>query len=261
MLNGTQAAVAPEVDQALPETQTEEPEELTLPEVAAGEPVEAAADDGEKPLTRAEVEKLLADREVSIRQQAVEEARDLERRQRQSEEGRRAYEQERRVKQRDAVSISLTRKLGITDIDDDVADDIISRVQSVEQDAIESGTASAIDEAITAAAARAVGLNPGVVSAQAERYVPKFQGYMERLLTHPTVREFILRDAKKDWEAQLPAVVEAEISKRKPTQPELKRPEGAPGATDNSDQERQRRLAFGAPTPDDHEWLRQKYPG
>ena len=203
--------VTQEVDPALPDTQTEIEE--AIPD-AAEEPVEAAAVESEPPLTRAEFEKLMSERESAIRASAIEEARDLDRRQRQSEEGRRAFEVQRQAKLRDAVSVSLTRKLGITDVDDDTADDIISRVQGVEADVIEQGTAAAIDEAVTAAAARAVGLNPGPISAEAQRYVGKFTGYMERLFTHQVVRDFIAKDAKKEWDAQLPKVVEAELSKR-----------------------------------------------
>lgn len=216
----------PEVDPEPPTTQTEEPEESTLPELAAEEPATAAADEGEAPLTRAEFERLMQEREAGIRQSAIEEARELERRERQAEEGRKAFERQQQAQLRDSVQVTLMRRLGVQEVEDDVVDDIIGRVRGIETSAVETRTVSAIDEAITAAAAKAVGLNPGALSPEASRYVDKFTGYMQRLLAHDVVREYVTREEKQKWAADLPKLFEAEKRKAAPKAPPIIRPDG-----------------------------------
>lgn len=228
--------VAPEVDPEESVSQTEGTEEQTLPEPAAGETAPAAAEDGEPPLTRAEVDRLIAERTAEVRQQAIQEAREQERRDRQAEEGRKAFERQQQAQLRDAVQVSLMRRLGVSEVDDETTDDIIARVRGIETSTIEQRTVSAIDEAITAAAARAVGLNPGGLSSEAQRYVDKFTTYMERLLGHDTVREYITREEKQKWAADLPKLAEAEKRKQAPKEPPLRRPDGEPSQT-RSDRE------------------------
>lgn len=214
--------LAAEGDPVLEEAQTED----GLPAVAAEEPQEAAPD--EKPLTQADFDRMWREREADLRRQTLEEARDLERRQRQSEEGRKAAEMRRQAQLRDAVQISLIKNLGVTEVDDATADDIISRVRNVDSSAITQGTESAINEAIAAAAAQVVGIRTEPVSADAQQYMGRFVNYMQQLLSHEAVREFVSRDAKKAWEAELPKIVEAELAKRKPAQAPMKRIDSQP---------------------------------
>lgn len=223
--------VTPEVDPEELPSQTEGTEEPELPDPAADETVPAAAEEGEPPLTRAEVDRLIAERAAQIRQEAIQEAREQERRERQAEEGRKAFERQQQAQLRDAVQVSLMRRLGVSEIDDETADEIITRVRGIESTSVEQRTVSAIDEAITAAAAKAVGLRTGDLSPEASRYLDKFTTYMERLLTHDVVREYVTREEKKKWAADLPKLVEAEQRKAAPKQPPLKRPEGEPAQT------------------------------
>lgn len=219
--------VAPEVDPEEQVDQTEGTEEPELPEPAAEESTPAAADEGEPPLTRADVERMMAE----TRQAAIQEAREQERRERQAEEGRKAFEKQQQAQLRDAVQVSLMRRLGVSEVDDETTDDIIARVRGIETATVETRTVTAIDEAITAAAARAVGMNPGGLSPEAARYVDKFTTYMQRLLAHDAVREYVTREEKQKWAADLPKLVEAEQRKAAIKQPPLKRPEGEPAAT------------------------------
>ena len=222
-----------EVIQPQEEEQELDPEQVPaqtegdLPIVAAEEEPAAASEES-KPLTQADFDRKWAEKEAELRRQTIEEARDFERRQRQSEEGRKAAEQRRQAQLRDAVQVSLVRKLGVTDIDDDTADDIIARVRGVETSAVEQSTEAAINEAITAAAAQVVGLRTEPLSAEAQRYMGRFVSYMERLLTHDVVKDFVSRDAKKAWEAELPKIVERELANRKPPGQPMKRVEAQP---------------------------------
>lgn len=245
MVTQTDPAEVVEVDPALTEPQTEivePPAEPVLPDAA--EPTTEAAT--ETPLTASEFDRRWQERENELRQRALEEARDLEQRRRQAEGARAAAEAARQTKLRDAVQVSLMRNLGVSDIDDTAADDIVSRVRGVESSLIEESTEAAINEAITAAAAKAIGYDPGIVSPEAERYVSRFTSYMERLLSHEAVRQHVARDMRRAWEAELPKLVDAEITKRnlKP-QPDLRRPNGDGGAIDQSREALLDRVAFG----------------
>lgn len=248
-------ANAPEVDPEQPVAQTEDGQ---LPSPAESAPAAAATDD-DAPLTQAEFDRRWQEREAELRQKALGDARELERRARQAEEGRKAAEARQRTQLRDAVQVSLIKGLGVTDVDDEVADDIISRVRGIESSTVEANTEAAISEAVAVAAAQAIGLGAGDVSPEAQRYVTKFRSYMERLLAHEAVREFIVRDEKAKWQASLPTLQEAQRAQARPKGEPVVRPDGVTQPLDTSKEARLQRLAFGNPSEEDRKWHQDTY--
>ncbi len=265
---------APEkqADQAPPEQQTETPATEAVAEGAAETQPEAAVPQVEvtetKPdyLTREEWER--EKREVADR--AAQEALEADRRRRQTENARKA-QQEERLRQRIKQTVDTVRTALVSrNIDPDVATDesvvtAIDRVAQERAEALVKEQAELVGGAWDYLTAKAYGKDVDWDDQYADvaRILhPRPQNLVEAL--RPTFEA----EARKGYvpESRIPeiekAAVERHIAREREKQGELKRPDGTPAAIDNSDEARLARLAGrGAPpTQADREWFAQKYP-
>ena len=114
MVSEVAVEAAPEVDLAIPETATENPDPVEEPEVAAPEVEEAAAEAEPEPIVPVEEERRYTEAELrEQRRIAQQEALEYDRRQRQAEGARRAAEarreQQEQAELRDVVEVAIHR--------------------------------------------------------------------------------------------------------------------------------------------------------
>lgn len=261
----TQAVETPAEPAADPEPQVEQTEVPTPveevadaaaePEAAAVEPVEVVEPEKPNYVTREELE--------AERQRAASEAIEADRRRRQTENARKA-QQEERSKARLAQTVDTVRATLVSrGFDPEVATDqsvvtAIDRVAQERADSIlrEQGDliAPAWDYLIGAAEELDESAKPTATALR-----PKLQALID------TIRPQIEAKAREGYipESELGAKVDAEIARRqakaREDKTELVRPEGTPAPLDNSTvEERLDRLAKGKPTDADVRWWNER---
>ena len=224
---------APQADQVpLPETVTETPPAVELDggaaqaaeEAAAGEEVKAegaeAAAEPEKPLTRAELESLLKEREESVRQEERIRERERLQRQRQSESRRVADLQKQEAEDRadllDTLSGQLA-KIGLQDVEPAQVQPILERYTAKREGHVTQRTLNDVREALAFSASEAAGVdfNGDLTPSQrnyAEALGPAMAWTFERGMEAGEQSPA----AKAKLDKLVKAGVEAELAKRRP---------------------------------------------
>ena len=240
------------------EVEAEAPQ-LSFPDAAA--PAEEAAvtatEPEEPPLTRAEIEAMLRERETVAEQRAAERLR----RDRQREEGRRSAEATRNAQEKaelaEVLGVELYKR-GLAETNPEELMPILDRYASKREVHYTNRTLQDVAQAFEYAAAETLGMESDIdLTPKAEEYARSLAPFVKSVAQRTI--DGIIESGDYIPKAELAKHVDAEIERRnakaREGKTQLPRSEGAAlSAIDNSYEARLDRISRGRETDDDRTW-------